>query len=220
MVKGLEDIISRYDIPLSYTEVENIENIDDGFGLVTDKGYHKTEYLVLATGTTPRSLGFQEEIYHPRWRDPSGKKVVIIGGGDAAYDYALRVNRLGGDVIISRRSEPSALPVLIKEAKYEGIEERMGEPEEICRTEDHFIVQYDQEKILADLVITAIGREPNILDLDIDDNEISFPTGTTEFPGLFVVGSNVLGTYRQTSLCWGMGIAVGMKLGRIFSKQD
>ncbi|MFP3871382.1 MAG: NAD(P)/FAD-dependent oxidoreductase [Candidatus Natronoplasma sp.] len=214
LAEELKGIVSKYDIDVEHREVKKIEKIEDGFRLETDKGSEVTEYLVLATGTAPRSLGFQGEVYHPEWRDHSGKKVVIVGGGDAAYDYALRINRLGGDVVILRRSGPKALPVLVKEAREKGIEEKMGEPEDIHKKEDGFVVRYDEKEVSADTVITAIGREPRFPDSDfyLDPEEVNFPTGETNIDDLFMIGSNVLGTYRQTSLCWGMGIAAGMKL--------
>lgn len=219
MVKELENIVSEYDIDVEYRGVEEIEKTENRFRLKTDKASMETKCLILATGTTPRSLGFKGEKYHPRWRDYTEEKVVVVGGGDAAYDYALRVNRLGGEVTILRRSDPKALPVLVEEAREKGIKEIEAEPTGVEKCENGFSIGCEDKTIKADELITAIGRDPNFPDhsFELELEEVSFPTGETDHENLFVIGSTVLGTYRQTSLCWGMGIAAGMKLGRTIS---
>ncbi len=216
MVKELENIVSEYDIDVEYREVEEIEKKEDGFRLKTDKASKETKCLVLATGTTPRSLNFEGEIHHPNWRDYVGEKVVVVGGGDAAYDYALRVNRLGGEVTIFRRSGPKALPVLVEEAREKGVRDIEAEPTEVEKSENGFSIRCEDKNIKADELITAIGRDPNFpeLSFELGIEDVTFPTGETDHDNLFVIGSTVLGTYRQTSLCWGMGITAGMKLGR------
>ncbi|MBS3816293.1 MAG: NAD(P)/FAD-dependent oxidoreductase [Candidatus Thermoplasmatota archaeon] len=218
MVNELGTIVSEYDIDVEFREVEKIESARDGFKLITETGKVRTTYLILATGTAPRSLGFEGEVHHPEWRNYDGESVIVIGGGDAAYDYALRMKRLGGDVTILRRSEPKALPVLVREAREKGIEEVEASLEEVEKDDD-FSLRCDGMDLRADVVVTAIGRDPRFpdLDFDMDPEEVSFPSGQTKFDDLFVIGSSVLGTYRQTSLCWGMGIAAGMDLGRKIS---
>ncbi|MEF8874009.1 MAG: NAD(P)/FAD-dependent oxidoreductase [Candidatus Thermoplasmatota archaeon] len=216
MVKELEKIVLEYDIEVEYSKVVKIERTEKGFRLKTEKGSKETKYLVLATGTTPRSWNFEGEKHHPGWRDYSGEKVVIVGGGDAAYDYSLRVNRLGGEVTILRRSEPKALPVLVEEAREKGIKEVEAEVTGVEKCENGFSIGFEDKAIEADELITAIGRDPNLPDFsfELEIEDVTFPTGETDHDNLFVIGSTVLGTYRQTSLCWGMGIAAGMKLGR------
>lgn len=219
IAEELEKIVSKYDIDVEYTEVKNIEKMDEGFRLKSDDVSIETKYLVLATGTRPRALGFEGEIHHPEWRDYTGDRVVIVGGGDAAYDYSLRVDRLGGEVTILRRSNPKALPILVKKATRRDIEEVEAELREVEKSENGFSIGCEDDVLEADVLITAIGREPKIPDLtfDLELEDSKFPTGKTDIDNLFVVGSTVLGTYRQTSLCWGMGIAAGMDLGKTIS---
>lgn len=221
MVEDLEKIVSDYEIDVEYGCVDHVKQIDGGFRLKTGGRSIKTDYSVLATGTKPRSLGFQGEMHHPRWRDHTEEKVVVVGGGDAAYDYSLRINSLGGEVTILRRSEPKALPVLVKEAREKGIEEVEAELTEVEESENGLHLFYEDEVLRADQVITAVGRDPNLpgLTFSLTPEDVKFPTGETDLDRLYVVGSTVLGTYRQTSLCWGMGIAAGMRIGKKLRKR-
>ncbi len=218
MVEELEKIVSDYEIDIEYGDVEKI---DEGFRLKCDGTHRKAECLVLATGTKPKSLDFVGEKYHPEWRDHTGEETVVIGGGDAAYDHSLRIDKLGGEVTVLRRSDPKALPVLVKEARERGIKEEKAEPTEIEKDENGFRIRCEDDVIQADQVITAVGREPNIpsLTFPLDLEDVKFPTGETDIDNLFVIGSTVLGTYRQTSLCWGMGIAAGMKMSKKLRKK-
>lgn len=213
MVEEFEKIVSKYGITVRREGVRSIESIQNSFSLNLDDDIEKASILILATGTKPIKMGFEGENTHPDWRDHSGEKIIIIGGGDAAYDYALRVKRLGGEVMIMRRSAPKALPVLVKRAEEKGVEEINTEPEMIQKCDEEFYIQTEEDEFRADEVITAIGREPRFPELsyDFQPQEVDFPTGETEKEGLFVIGSTVLGTYRQASLSWGMGIAAGMK---------
>ncbi len=213
MVEEFRKIVSKYGITVRNEEVIGIESIQNSFSLNLDNDIEKASILILATGTQPIKMGFEGEITHPDWRDHSGEKIIIIGGGDAAYDYALRVKRLGGEVMIMRRSAPKALPVLVKRAEEKGVKEIKTEPEKIQKCDEEFYLQTEEGEFRADEVITAIGREPRFPEIfyDFDPQEVEFPTGETEEEKLFVIGSTVLGTYRQASLSWGMGVAAGMK---------
>ena len=97
-------------------QVQDLIRDGDGFTLVTDKGRYPTRTVIVAGGKgafAPRTLecpGYNELLgkgvtYHVK--DPSayeGKRVLIVGGGDSAVDWALglkdRVSRL---VLIHRR---------------------------------------------------------------------------------------------------------------------
>ncbi len=209
-VEELEQIIDDYGIEVVFEKVESISKEEDIFILEAGEGNIRTEYLVNAVGTEPKKTGLEGEIHHPGWKDYTGKNILVIGGGDTAYDYSLRLNRLGGEVKILRRSSPKALDSLVNEVRDSGIEEIKGEVEDITVGETGYVLEKEDERF--DIPVTAIGREPVEISMDFTIEEIDFPSGRTDIGDFYSIGSAVLGKYRQTSLCWGMGTAAGMNI--------
>jgi len=91
----------------------------DGRAVTTGQGTFTAPYLVLATGSTPRSGGFKAA--HNVAIGPGvpieslevrGRRVAILGGGDNAFDQARFVRDRGGDVTVFSRSEPRAQRLL------------------------------------------------------------------------------------------------------------
>lgn len=171
-----------------------------------------SDHVILATGTEPKKLGIPGEIAAPEWRDHSGERSLILGGGDAAYDYALRLHELGADVTILRRSEPKALKVLVDRARAEGIKEVYGEPGDVVSFDGSYNVKVGDKITNYDNVITAIGRVPTYPRVAFEHSEPTFPSGATSVEGFYMVGSLVLGNYRQATLAWGMGLASAMDI--------
>jgi len=214
IVNKLEEKIRFWDLETIRVEVEKLCKNKDDFHIITDKNTLTSKFLVLASGTSPKCLGIDGEIKHPPWRDYSGEKVVIIGGGDAAYDYALRIERFGGNVTILRRGGSCAIDILQKEVKKRDICEVVGELKEWSHSDTRYSLITGEQLLECDTVVTAIGRYPNWVETDFDIGEIKFPNGQNDVPRFYAVGSLVLNGFRQLSLCWGMGIAAGMTISR------
>lgn len=97
--------------------VTNIERLEDeSLKLETDKGEHWTKTIVLASGIgafTPRKLvapsaaqfeGQGLYYYARNFDEFAGKRVVIVGGGDSAVDYALAIEPKAARVALVHRS--------------------------------------------------------------------------------------------------------------------
>ncbi len=212
LVGELEDIVELYDIDIIYGDVDKVRKDSGGFQMGYGGGELTSQYVVLATGTAPLSLGFPGEIYEPPWRDYAAERIAIIGGGDVAYDYALRLDRSGAEVVIIRRSEPKALESLVREVRVRGIREIRGEVKRCEEDRDCYLLSCGTEDIESDLVVVAIGRKPSSPVVSPPYSTVEFPTGRTDIENLYAVGSLTLGIYRQTALSWGMGIAAGMEI--------
>ena len=128
--------------------------------------------------------------YDPSYDTPifSGKKVIVVGGGNVAMDAARTALRLGSEVTIVYRRTEKELPARVEEvhhAKEEGIEFRMltnpveilgdekgwvkgmrcirmelGEPDASGRRSPVAVEGSDFE-IEADTVIMSLGTSPN-----------------------------------------------------------
>jgi len=97
--------------------VTDIRRQDDGvFKIVTDKAEHYTKAVVITTGIgafRPRKLAAQSaepfegrgvQYYARSFEDFDGKRVVIVGGGDSAVDYALALEPRAKSVMVVHRS--------------------------------------------------------------------------------------------------------------------
>ncbi len=96
-----------------------LEVTQDGREVTTAQGVFRAAYLVIATGSTPRTGGFKAA--HNVAIGPglamealnvAGRRVAILGGGDNAFDQARFVRDRGGEVTVFTRSPPRAQPLL------------------------------------------------------------------------------------------------------------
>ena len=212
-VEEITDIIQDHNMEMMKARVSEMSLKKKSFESIMEDGtILSSTYLVLATGTQPKTLNIPGEIYHPEWRDYTQEKVVVIGGGDAAYDYALRINDLGGEVIILQRGEPRALYALQVEVGQRNISVVKGEVSGCESNSDKYLVSHEEGTMECDTVVVAIGREPCIPKLDFHYKEVVFPSGATDVEGFYTTGSLILGGYRHASLAWGTGLATAMDI--------
>ncbi len=219
VVDELKLIVDNANIDHVKVEVKGISCDDRSFILSTDDENVSCEHVVVATGTEPRSLNIPGEIHHPPWSGYDGETVFVIGGGDAAYDYALRIHRLGGDVTILRRNEPKAVASLIEQVRSTDIREITGEIVTYEKKQEGYTINTVDDDYDCDKIVTAIGRDPNLPEIGFDFGKVALPSGKTSVEGLYMIGSLVLDEFRQLPLCWGMGIAAGMEIGKSYRIQ-
>ncbi len=221
-------------VNIAFAEAQLTGFTDDLFRIDTDHRKLAARILIVATGTRAKKLpesilgpGLEERIFSEvtPLLDYGGKKVIIIGGGDAAFDYALNLARANQVVILNRSQETKALNLLFDRAQaHPGI--TYHAPAEVK------IVQLDQEGKLnlsvsvdgelqtleGDYLIAAIGREP----------EMSFvtPSIMEEIDKLqmehrlFLIGDLKNGLCRQTAIAVGDGIRAAMEIDHYLSKES
>lgn len=142
----------------------------------------------------------------------SGKKVIVIGGGDVAMDCAATAKLAGADkVMIYYRRTIEEAPADIEEIKYV---QAMGvtittefAPIEILADEDHVgFVSFkgrdglSEAKVMADTVVFAVGQAPELLsnpgELKLNEKGnimAAAETGETGVIGVFAAGDIVNG---------------------------
>lgn len=118
LVKGCVDQAFQWPHAKCLEErVLGIERLEDGsFKIATDKAEHHTKAIVVTTGIgafRPRKLaaasaeqfeGLGLQYYARNFDDFAGKRVVIVGGGDSAVDYALALEPRAQAVTVVHRS--------------------------------------------------------------------------------------------------------------------
>jgi thioredoxin reductase len=195
----------------------------------TNKDSFSTRILVVASGTKPKKftrLEIPEEIsdkvFHEVYPlvEKKGKHIAIIGGGDAAFDFAINLSRANRVTILNRSKTLKCLPLLwervqrIPEIRYlDDIVVEKLEPGDreglrlICSAPEG--VQ-DME---ADYLIGAIGREPN---LDFLSKTIEEEIEGLQSSGVLVLIGDVKNEiYRQTSIAVGDGVRAAMQIAQL-----
>lgn len=146
---------------------------------------------------------------HYRVRDPeifTGKRLVILGGGDSALDWTLALHRKAAKItLVHRRAEYRALPASVNRMKAlvdsETLEEFHGHVRSVFETNGHFggleIVDPEgaNHHIEADAVLVFWGLSPNLGPIAdwgfaLDKRQVHVDTEKfqTSVPGIFAVG--------------------------------
>jgi len=206
--------------------VMEVSRIGKIFEIESDRGRFASRALIVATGTRARRIGIEgasalegSRLFYDIEEAllGGGDRTIIVGGGDAAFDYALNLSNHGKRVMIVSRSPPRSLPLLRERVKEKSIivhvahtPERVYEEGDsvvlLCRSRDGL------KEFRGDAVLIACGRTPNLEPLgpDIRDALREAPIPETGIPGLYLVGDVARGAHRQTGIAVGDGIMAAM----------
>jgi thioredoxin reductase (NADPH) len=193
--------------------------------------------VLLATGSRPRPLplpGEEEvrqagllhyEVSHLPCLDHDSE-VLIVGGGDAAFDYALNCARQGARAtVLFRGDEPRCLPLLLERAAASPAIRILGStrPLRVLCSEDGragLACRRDgaggEKELAADFLLAAVGREPDAglaEGLDparpgcYDDGPGG---GSASPPKIYLAGDAAHGRFRQMAIAAGEGMLAAM----------
>lgn len=186
---------------------------NENFKVMTQNASYKSRSIIVATGTVPKKLevsGVDEIVGSKLFYEvtdllslsnESHDDLVIIGGGDAGFDYALNLKKHGYKPKIITRGKASCLPLLARRVEEEGICVYENEViEEIKCFGDRVEIVCKDKSFATDLIVVAIGRESLL------------PKGAEVQPGLEVAGDVCGGQYRQVHIATGSGLSAAMKI--------
>jgi thioredoxin reductase len=211
------------------TTATEVEEADDGFRITTSAGHSVHCRAVVITGGVgtfvPRTLGTGEE-YVGRGvsyfvKDPqalAGKHVVIVGGGDSAFDWADTLDGTAASVrLVHRRdrfrAHPDTVGRVLDSAVTLHVNSELaglsGDPlEEVTiRGRD------GEETVPCDHVVAALGFVANLgplagWRLDLEDRKISVSRSMqTNRPGIFAAGDICAYPGRVALIAVGFGEA-------------
>lgn len=202
-------------------EILEIEPTGDGFSLRGREASYATKAVVIAGGKgafEPRALkcpGYEEYLgrgveYAVRDADAlAGERILIVGGGDSAVDWALTLKETASELTLIHRREGfrahERSMELLREADaadeidlrtYWEVREIRGD--ERVRECTIFENRTDEERVVeVDAVLAMLGFKPDLgpiaeWGLELEKNRIVVgPTMETNRPGIFAAGDIV-----------------------------
>jgi thioredoxin reductase (NADPH) len=228
LVKLFSTQAGRVGVVVIHEEVTKVDYAQGLFQVKTRQDRYCSRIAVIATGTKPLRIAelsipveLQDRVFYEvhDLTQMAEKRIMIIGGGDAAFDYALNLGKKNQVTIFNRGDIPQCLPLLWERAlKLESItyqnntvvykiaiDSRSGMLVDCQSPEGELQFQ-------ADYLLIAIGREAN---LDCISEELLQQSSRLEAQGvLYIIGDVKNGIYRQTSIAVGEGVMTAMKVYR------
>jgi len=230
LVELFVEQLHAVEVSITKSAVKHVRHHDDTFLIETDQEHLVSSAIIIASGTTPRKLGikvsastegtrlFYDPLLIPLRGSGIKKRILVIGGGDIAFDYTLTLLNWGHEVTIISRSKPTCLSLLQERVTKNGATiHTMCVPEEIVEQREDILLRCRRnnhvEELPADFILVACGRDSNTSFLSPTikkcfDNNSDIPK--TCIPGLYFVGDVVRGPYRQVGVAVGDGIHAAM----------
>lgn len=226
LVQLIEKQMERLGVDVTIDSVMQLRYTNSGFYVKTLRTEYHPRFVVIASGTKPYPLPIPipgparskvfSDVYH--LLSESDKEIVIIGAGDAAFDYALNLTKNRNSVtILNRGRDVKCLGLLWERAQAEpAIEYRAEMPVckvELDETEGRLRVQTEASEILsADFLVFATGRVPQVSFLS-DELLIN------NLEGIYFAGDVKNGLYRQAAIAAGDGLRAAMEIYHILNSE-
>ena len=232
LVKLFGSQMERIGVKPEFEMVEKL-NWDGAFKIRTNAREFGSKIVIVASGTSPKRWGafkipedFRKRVFyeiHPI-KDIRGKRILVVGAGDAAFDYALHLSPENEVSIWNRGDIPKCLPLLWERTQQSpsigyrantvltGISYANGGMN--CRAQSP---QGDWE-LEVNYVIFAIGRLPEVTFVS---DELTAIGPRLESEGLlYYIGDVKNDIYRQTSIAVGDGVKAAMRICRIIEGSE
>lgn len=223
----------RFGAEFLQDDVATVEQQDSLFTVTTNQGQtFEAKTVIIATGSSYRKLGIPGEAEFSG-RGVSycatcdgfffrGKPIVVVGGGDSAFEEAGFLSRFGSSVtIIHRRDEFRASKIMVDRAKGNEkinfltnavVDEIHGDDQGVQSLSVRDVNTGAVRQVEANGVFVAIGHTPATAFVDglVSRDEAGYITvdgasTRTNVPGLFAAGDCVDSVYRQAISAAGMG---------------
>ena len=220
----LEKHLRKLDIRITKLQIKRLEYMNAQYIMSSDAEIFISDFVVIASGTKPKPIPFalSEKVRRKVHQDIKGileqieKHIIIIGCGDAAFDYALNLSKRNRVTILNRGSELKSLQLLADRAFSNNMITYMCDtdvqnidllPSNRGDINDSLLVQCTNSENIrfaleCDEIVLAIGRDPQ---LDFVDPLMSKDS-------CLLVGDVKNGIYRQASIAAGDGIKAAMKI--------
>lgn len=233
LMEAMQKQAEKFGAQIILNDVVSVDFKDDLKTVTTDDGETYTaNAVIISTGSQVRKLGVPgEQEYSGRGVSYCatcdgfffrGKPIVVVGGGDSAFEEALFLTRFGSSVtLIHRRNSFRASKIMIDRARKNEkikfvlnsvVQSINGSNEDAQSVTVKNVVTGETQDIKASGIFVAIGHLPSTSFLNNsialnEDGTISVQGASTKtsIPGVFAAGDVVDSVYRQAISAAGMG---------------
>ena len=147
--------------------------------VITQANQYKAKAIILATGSTMQKLDVAGEdkfigkglSYCAKrdYKEFTGKRILVVGGGNATVKSALLAKSETGEVtLVHRRESLRAYPLMTKRSQREGVEiwynTELKEIEGDDKVEGAVLVNNktgEEREVAVDWIVICVGTEPN-----------------------------------------------------------
>ncbi len=210
---------------LCFEDVIELDFEDNLFSAISTGRTIRSRIAIVASGTAPVefvNIPIPDELndrifyeIYPILKE-KGKKIAIVGAGDAAFDYGLNLGKNNKIVILNRGNKVRCLPILRERAEVsDNIDylENTKVSSISMSTDDRLSITWVRDgnefEIQADYLVFAIGRIPATR---FFLNRLNDNRDRLENDGLLYMIGDVNNLYRQTAIAAGEGIKAAMKI--------
>ena len=214
--------------------MERVLSIDtQGKIIKTEANQYKAKAIILATGSTMQMLGIPGEekfigngVSYFAKRDLkkfTGKKVLVIGGGNTTAKSALVAKGEASSVtLLHRRESLRAYPLMVKRLQKEGVEvwynTEVKEIKGSNKVETAIVINNktgEEQEVAAEWIVICVGTEPKTelareAGIEMEGNFIKIDNRMmTSKDGIFACGE-ITGTERHLINSAAAGASAGM----------
>jgi len=224
LISLLEKQMERIGVNVTLDRVSELQYHNDCFQVETVETEYCPRYVIVASGTHPKPIPLTipdvarekvfSDVYH--LLDEEDNNVIIVGAGDAAFDYALNLTKNRNSVtILNRGAEVQCLGLLWERAMADpAIEYRSDTPVrevDVDKATGRLKVQTEAgESLEADFLLFAIGR---VAQTDFLSPGLREQESTLKVRGrLYFAGDVQNGLIRQTAISAGDGLRAAMQI--------
>ena len=230
LISRMEVQAKRFGAEFRNEEVTRIDLEGDLKVITTSENVYRCPTVILSMGADPRKLGIPGE-KELRGRGVSycgtcdapffrGKKVVVVGGGDAALSEALHVSRFAGEILlVHRRDQFRAEKIYQNQVRQDPriklvldtVVEKINGKERVEGVDVRNVKTGRADVIPCDGVFIFIGNVPNthflcnVFPMDCGGHIETDVNMMTKVPGIFAVGDLRKYSYRQVATAVGEG---------------
>jgi thioredoxin reductase len=231
LVSLMREQLERHGPEVIFEEVCRLEPAPGGgvgFHIAAGSIEIRCRIVLVASGTRARmpeglviAPGVKDRVYTEVYsiRNIRDKHIVIVGSGDAAFDYALNLASANRVTVVNRSDRIKCLPLLReRSSRFDSIEycelttpvrvDGMGGKRVVveCMSPEGYRI------IEADYVLLAAGREPR---LDFVSEQVHAAMDSLRGRGLLrLIGDVGRGNMRQTAIAVGDGVRAAMEAQR------
>jgi thioredoxin reductase len=226
LVERFHQQVTELGVEVTDVEVHCLDYAAGQFQAQTAQGIYQAPVAIIASGTlgnTPEAINtppaLRERVLTEIMpiKGDTGKRVVIIGAGDLAFDYALNLGRSNAVLILNRSQERKCLPLLWERAgRLPGVQYRERiHLAGIQAGEDRglrLLIESPggSQLITCDYLVYAIGRQPNIG--FVSPHVLQIADELEQSGALYRIGDVKRGIYRQAAIAVGDGILAAMQI--------